>query len=283
MKAHGDFYFGRSLAHALKRLGHKTRLLAGEHWNHTGADDVALVLRGRNAPTKKYGKVLLEWCISFPPKMNTGEYDHVDHFFAASPLLHRRIRRIVPAERVSVMYQAFDPRLMYPDDVSSTNDLVFVGSPRSAVRRPVVSFAAQSGLSTRIWGPGWEHTDFRALQAGGHVDNNELGQIYRSGQVVLNDHLVVMKRNAIISNRVFDGLACGRAVLTDTSAGLPEDLAPFIYTYDDETGFKQQAELALGETEKLRQERLVFARHLTTVHSFDQRALQICDRLEKLN
>ncbi len=279
---HGDFYFGRSLACALQSLGHSTRIFAGEHWEETRADDIALVIRGRKAPAKKYGKLLLEWCISFPPRLDTGEYSMVDHFFAGSPLLHRRIRRMVPTGRASVMYQAFDCGVMYAEDISKTNDLIFVGSPRSKERRPVVSYAVQSGFRTRIWGSGWEDTDARSLQAGGHVDNVDLGMIYRSGTVVLNDHLVVMKRNGITSNRVFDGLACGRAVLTDTTAGLPPDLLPFVYGYNDAVSFRDQAERALSETEERRRQRILFAHQMRQRHSFDQRALQICSQVEKL-
>jgi hypothetical protein len=279
---HGDFYYGRSLASALERLGHKTQLLAGEQWGETAPDDIALIIRGRNGPTRRMGRLMLEWCISCPPKLKEGDFENVDYFFAASASLARRIRRMKPADRVSVMYQAFDPELMFPDDSTPENDLIFVGTPRTEDRRPVVSYAAQSGLPTRIWGGGWEETEFAHLQSGGHIDNQDLGNIYRSGAVILNDHLVVMQRNALISNRLYDGLACGRAVLSDMKAGLPPELAPFVYGYQDAASFAEQAALALAETQERRQERRDFAVQMRELHSFDQRAKQICDQIDLL-
>ncbi|WP_424831027.1 glycosyltransferase family protein [Ruegeria sp.] len=280
--SHGDYFFGRSFADALERRGHKTKLLSRDNWDQTLADDIAIVIRGRAAPDRRFGRLTLAWCISFQPKEVAGDYDHTDHFFAASPLQQRVISRRAGQGKVDLMYQAFDSHIMFPTDEKPTNDLVFVGTPRSVDRRPVVSFAAQSGLPTRIWGDGWENTEFASMQAGGNVQNSQLGSIYRSGSVVLNDHLVIMKRSQLVSNRVYDALACGRPVLTDAKAGLPEELQPYVYEYRDADSFTEAAHAALNETEEKRQDRLDLALRLPDLHSFDQRAVQTCAVVERL-
>jgi hypothetical protein len=280
--SHGDYFFGRSFADALERLGHKTKLLARANWDKVELDDIAIIIRGRAAPYQRFGRLTLTWCISFQPKASSGDYENTEHFFAASPFLNRTIKRHVGPEKVSLMYQAFDAQTMFPTEEKPTNGMVFVGTPRSAERRPVVHFAAQSGLETKIWGNGWEETELASLQAGGNQKNSELGEIYRSASVVLNDHLVVMKRNQLVSNRVYDALACGRPVLTDAKAGLPENLQPFVYQYQDAESFKETAVAALAETEERRQQRYDFARTLRQLHSFDQRAEQTCDVVDKL-
>lgn len=279
---HGDYYFARSLANALERKGHEVHIRAGENWEKTSPDDIALVIRGQRGPTQSYGRLLLEWCISFPPTLKTKDFEVVDHFFAASPYLARRIRRMVPAEKVSLMYQAFDAEVMFPDAIDETNDLIFVGTSRSDEGRPVVIFAGESSLPYRIWGGGWDRTPYQDMVVDEHVQNSGLGDVYRSGGVILNDHLVIMRRNQIISNRLYDGLACGRPVLSDAILGLPPELVPYVYEYTDAESFKEKAQLAISEPLERRQERIAFAHEMKSLHSFDQRADQLCDQVAKM-
>jgi hypothetical protein len=282
MLTHGDYYFGRSLVRALERLGHTARVLPQKFWHHTEPDDIALVIRGQGAPTQMYGRLLLEWCISCQPTETTGEFEHVDHFFAASPKLAARLTRRGARGKVSVMYQAFDPDVMFADGTDAAQDMVFVGTPRNADRRPVVNFAVQSGLPLQVWGNGWDQTDHSAFHAGGNVENDRLGDVYRASTVVLNDHLVVMKRNALVSNRVYDALACGRAILSDASEGLPPELMDYVHTYQDAQSFKESAQNALSETPERKAERMALAQAMRQTHSFDQRAQQVCNRVDDL-
>ena len=187
---HGDYFFGASLARALGRYGHTARLLAVEEWGQTAPEDIVIVIRGRAPLTRRLGRMTLEWCISFFPKPKQPDYENTDHFFAASPMLHARIARVIGQERVSLMYQAFDRELMYPSEQRDHNDMVFVGTPRTEDKRPVVTYAAQSGLPFRLYGPNWEDTPFVGFQVSGNIENKDLGDIYRSGSLVVNDHLL---------------------------------------------------------------------------------------------
>lgn len=279
---HGDYHFGRSLARALERRGHRTRLLAVEEWAQASGDDVTLYIRGRASARHRIGRISLAWCISFFPKPGQTDYACIDHFFAASPVLRNRIARIAGKDRVSLMYQAFDRDLMYLDNGASAQDLVFVGTPRSEARRPVVPYAAASGLPFRLYGAGWESTPYSKFQAGGNVPNDHLGDIYRGASVIINDHLVVMRRLQIGSNRIYDALACGRPVLNDLDTGLPPDVQPFILPYADADSFRKQAEVALSESADRLAERRAFAESMRDVHSFDQRAEQILSKVDDL-
>jgi hypothetical protein len=230
---HGDYFFGASLARALEKHDHTVNLFAVDEWDQAEPDDIIIVIRGRAPLTRRLGRMTLEWCISFFPKPGQLDYENIDHFFAASPQLQARIARIAGRDRVSLMYQAFDAELMYPNEQPAQNDMVFVGSPRSEDRRPVVSYAASSGLPFRLYGSGWEDTSFQKFQVSGNVQNEKLGDLYRSGSLVINDHLVIMRRMQIGSNRIYDGLACGRPVLNDVNGGLPSDISPYVYPYSD--------------------------------------------------
>ena len=182
-----------------------------------------------------------------------------------------------------MMYQAFDRDLMYPDKDALAHDMVFVGTPRSEARRPVVPYAAGSGLPFRLYGAGWESTPYRAFQAGGRICNDHLGEIYRGAAVVLNDHLVVMRRLQVGSNRIYDALACGRPVLSDLETGLPPDFRPYILAYEDARSFREQAQTALSESASRLAERRSYAERMRDVHSFDQRADQILAKIYDLD
>ena len=91
-----------------------------------------------------------------------------------------------------------------------------------------------------------------------------------------------MRRLQIGSNRIFDGLACGRAVLNDVNDGLPVEIRPYVYPYSDAESFREQVRLALSESDKRRLERVNFARKLQKIHSFDQRAEQILEKINSL-
>ncbi len=279
---HGDYFYGSSLARALERREHTTQVLAVDEWHTALPDDIALHIRGRAPVTRRFGRLCLSWCISFFPKPDQPDYDHVDHFFAASEALQKRIARRAGKPRASLMYQSFDPDFMYPTNADSQSDLVFVGTPRTEERRPVVPYAAESGLPFRLYGPGWDETPFASHQAGGGVRNEDLGDIYRSSGAVINDHLVIMRRLQIGSNRIYDGLACGRPVLNDVNAGLPDDILPFVLPYSDAESFREQAARALSESAERRAERAAFATCMRATHSFDQRAEQILAKIDEL-
>ena len=67
-------------------------------------------------------------------------------------------------------------------------------------------------------GEGWPDLTVASRQ----VPNAELGRLYASAGVVLNDHWADMRRDGFVSNRLFDAAACGARVLSDDVAGASE-------------------------------------------------------------
>ena len=52
-----------------------------------------------------------------------------------------------------------------------------------------------------------------------HIENDQFPAVYSSAGVVLNDHWRTMQTWGFVSNRLFDVLACGTPVISDTVPG----------------------------------------------------------------
>jgi len=49
-----------------------------------------------------------------------------------------------------------------------------------------------------------------------YIPNEELPAVYASVGVLLNDHWQTMRERGFVSNRLFDALACGTPVISNT-------------------------------------------------------------------
>jgi len=111
---------------------------------------------------------------------------------------------------------ACDPLVHRPVELSAQeeehygNDVVFVGSHypnRSELIEKLTRF------SLGVWGPGWEkihaHSPLRKCLKGGKTKPNEWLKIYSASKIVLAIHYQA-------SPRVFEALACGAFVISDS-------------------------------------------------------------------
>jgi hypothetical protein len=278
----GDYFFAGSFAEALRARGHEVRRVVQSKRGEIEPDEIVILIRGRLPFREKLGRLDVAWHISKPPRYRDNDFEFADYIFAGSDVMAKRARKMRGVPEVEVMYQAFDPAIMYADDTPPGDHLVFVGTPRKEHLRPVVSYAAQSGLPFQLWGDGWEKTPYSEFQVGGNVDNAELGRIYRESGAVITDHLPHMRRNMVTSNRVFDGVACGRPVVSDIARGFPTDIAPMIHAYEDAETFRIAAQAALAASRALPEEHQAIARAMPTTHSFAARADQMLATIDRL-
>ena len=87
-----------------------------------------------------------------------------------------------------------------------------------------VMWAIEEKLPLRMWGSGWDvilqgHMD---LIEAPMIENSLIPDLYRESRVALNDHWGDMIENQFINNRIFDVLACGLPVISDTFDELRE-------------------------------------------------------------
>ncbi len=67
--------------------------------------------------------------------------------------------------------------------------------------------------------------------AGLHLPNEQVRLAYSSAAILLNDHWDDMRAEGIVSNRIFDALACGALVVSDYMPELGERFGDCIVTY----------------------------------------------------
>ncbi len=279
----GDYHFARSLVQALQRLGCSCRIEFLRSWQveATGGHDIDLVLRGLERFVPKPGRPSILWVISHPDLVLPDEISAYDHVFAAST----RLARQWSAQGTSVepLLQCTDRDLFFPgSSTSARNDeILFVGNSRN-VYRPAVRAAIEAGFSPAVYGTRWDSLiDVRHIK-GVLIPNSAVADLYRKAGVVLNDHWPDMQRAGIISNRMFDALACGAPIISDEIADLPAGFSDFVFTFGPDCPIERAIRQALGEDAARRTARNAFAETVRRDHSFDRRATVILERARTL-
>lgn len=264
----GDTPVAGALASELRAHGLVVRTLGRDGWGgpaDRGAD-VTVHLKGRGVAPVADGQVNVVWVLSHPSEVAPGELDAADLVVAGSTLLAERYTGRT-GTRVAVLPQAADGRRFTagPVDPDLTSRVLFVGNTR-AVPRPAVLGALDDGLPLTLVGAGWERFVDPRRVASDHVPYDALPGWYRAADVVLNDHWDDMARWGLVSNRVFDVLACGGCVVSDDVPGMADlvDGAVITFTDRDDVGSVVRAALADPEGRAARAARgraAVLARH----------------------
>lgn len=280
----GDLHFARSLAAALERRGQHVGIdFRDARGRESQAfDDVVLVLRGLDEVTPRPGRVNLLWVISHPELVSEQECRRFDRVFAAATSWSRRMS---DAWRMPVvpLLQCTDPELFHPGrrDATQRSEILFVGNSRKVVR-PSVRGAMNHGHAVDVYGADWhEYVPPAWIKADG-VANTEVGALYASAGVVLNDHWDDMREQGFLSNRLFDAVACGARVVSDPVEGIDDIFRGSVQTFrsdgeldrllsaDWETAFPD--ECTRRET----------AGYIAREHSFDARAGQLLEHVTDL-
>ena len=197
----GDSYFARSVAEALERLGQRVTIDTRDlrHRDTRDLDDVVLVLRGLDPVTPRPGRVNLQWVISHPDLVTGAEMSAFDRVYAASATWAARATAATGVA-VTPLLQCTDPRLFNPDrgEPDSGAPVLFVGNSRDVYRRSVRS-ALAVGAEVEVHGADWERFLAPNLIASTIVANDDLGALYCSAGVVLNDHHDDMRRDGFLA------------------------------------------------------------------------------------
>lgn len=279
----GDGAFGASLAAAMEEEGVETRVDDIDAWAGAAASDsVDLILQGHDSHPPRPGVPAYLWLIYPGKRFDLGRLPDYRRVFVASRIHAERLAAELPAASISYLPQAFDAGIMRPPEAGAKREgVVFVGNNHFGRPRPVVRFAHEAGAAPRIWGGGWEETPYASCLQGEGVDNRRLGDIYRAAEVVLCDHTRTMARNGYLSNRIYDALACGAPVISDSVQGFPEEFAPFVRIVDSAASFDEALRAIRAETEADRERRLDFARSMADRHSFAARARDLLERIRE--
>ena len=273
----GDWHLAQALAGSVRRLGHEVRLQTADQADSLAgrACDVHVVLRGLQPVRATGGQRHVLWIISHPEAIDDAELELADLVLVASPRFaeHLRARTDTPVE---VMLQAtnhrrFAPRSVDPDHY---HDVIVVAKTRD-VLRPVVADSLATGLRPRIYGGGWRGLVDPSLVVAEHVENEALPTLYSSAGVVLNDHWGTMKAWGFVSNRIFDVLACGTPVISDSVDGLVDLFDGAVLEYRTPAELRSLVDEVLADPAAAR-ERAERGREVVLAnHTMDHRADQL--------
>jgi Glycosyl transferases group 1 len=273
----GDWHLAQALAGSLRRLGHDIRLQTADQADSPAgrACDVHVVLRGLQPVRASEGQRHVLWIISHPEAIDDGELEEADLILVAAPRFadHLRSRTRTPVE---LMLQATDHRRFSPrpPDPAHRHDVTVVAKTRD-VLRPVVADALAAGVRPVIYGGGWRQLVDPALVAADHVDNEVLPTVYSSAGVVLNDHWATMKAWGFVSNRLFDVLACGTPVISDTVDGVAELFEGAVIEYQTPTELRALVDEVLGDPAAARERAARGRSAVLTHHTIDHRAREL--------
>lgn len=240
------------------------------------------MLRGLSRFKPQPGRPALQWVISHPDLITPAELGEFDHVFVASRTLAQEWASHL-GPRVEALLQCTDPEMFYPAGASELpgSNILFVGNSRK-VYRPVVRAAIEAGLSFDLYGTRWEELIDPKYVLGATIPNAKVGDLYRQAGVVLNDHWPDMQRTNLVSNRVFDVLACGRPLVSDELTDLPDGFGAFIETFGPDRPIAAAVARALAEDDTRRAERRAFSDIVRREHSFDRRAEVLVARVRRL-
>ena len=245
----GDYHFARSLSQALHRLGCRSRIDYVRSWNDPDTEcEIDLVLRGLERFSPKAGRPAILWVISHPDLVEPTRLAAYDQVFVASHRLAQRWsgefgigpRRCCNAPTATCS-------LPIPSDAPRNREVLFVGNSRN-VFRPAVRAALEAGVEPVVYGTRWDSLiDPRYIKASIDPERMVVADLYRRAGVVLNDHWPDMQRAGILSNRVFDVLACAAPLVSDEIADHPDGFSDLIAEFGPDRPIRPPIDEAMNE------------------------------------
>jgi GT2 family glycosyltransferase len=279
----GDTHFARSLATALEQRGQHVAVdnRALRQRGSRDLDDVLLVLRGLDLVVPRPGPLCLQWIISHPDLVTPEEVAPYDAVFAAS-LQWSAEKTAAWGIPIEPLLQCTDTALFSPDriDDEARHEVLFVGNSRGVYRNALRS-AMAAGADVTLFGGDWARVLPNAKVTASHVPNDELGRLYSSAGVVLNDHWEDMRRDGFVSNRLFDAAASGARVISDDVAGVAEIFGDQVQVFRSDADMRdllERSEKAFPAQEEL----VANAMRIREEHSFDRRAQQLLETALRL-
>ena len=282
----GDYHMAVLLKEQLEKCGHYVLLQILPEWdNAEGMDcDVAIVLRGLSRYKTKSHQINLMWNISHPDKVTLDEYEEYDKVFIASELWANKIAEQVNVP-VDALLQCTDPtRFKEPDERQKKQhkqELLFVGNSRNVLRK-VLKDVIPTDYDLAVYGKNWNKLTPKQYIKGDHLPNDELYQHYGSADILLNDHWDDMREHGFVSNRIYDGLACGAFIVTDEVKAMGE-LINYVQVYETPEELKEHIEYYMSHPEERLERSQNGMEFVIKNHTFKERAKVFSESIQALN
>ena len=291
----GEAAFSVSLASALTKRGVETEIKWRDQWGEVpDKRSTSLVLRAPFQAPEHNTRGRLIWMLSHFDSVSEEELSTYNYILTSSPILQGMFPAI-SKECFIFAPQCTDSNQMRPARSRLDNDAkaVFVGngklSPQQvkmfaagdlSVLRPALRLALASKSNIAVWGR------YGGVKFPGHMGDTisfrKLGALYRNASVMLNDHTADQIKFGALNNRVFDGLASGRPVLstvpTEAAKYLP-DVVSVVKEFSPSDPAERFSSLLNESINDDHEKLLNISKIIRAQHSFDTRANTIVNTL----
>lgn len=154
-------------------------------------------------------------------------------------------------------------------------DYVFTGDLQSEPPNLVDHLDVAPGETFMIFGRGWEKVPQLTRYARGHLPYDQLPQVYSSAKLLLDDADRSTLSCGVLSPRVFDALATGTLVVTNSEAGARELFDENFPTYGTRQELRENLELLLGDEEWRAELADRYQEVVLREHTYERRAEQL--------
>lgn len=258
----GDLFTAMELGRALESefgwsISYRPR---GEQWYTLADVDIVIAMVDAYDPRRIQGAhpalIKIAWARNwFERWCDHVWHDEYDLYFASSKLsadyITRRIGLPARVLRIAANTERFN---ISNRPLSATYDFVFTGSYWNAEREIVGALAAlPKSLKGAIYGKNWEKVPQLRDLTRGFVPYEQLPNVYRNTKIVIDDANHVTKPWGSVNSRVFDALAAGCLVVTNSSLASndafegelpvyesPDQLAELLSKYSRDDTARQQ-------------------------------------------
>jgi len=281
----GDYHMAVLLKNELEKIGYFVLIQILAEWDNPEADkyDIAIVFRGLSRYKVKPHQINIMWNISHPDDVSLDEYASYDQVFIASNYWSKKISEQLSTP-VEAMLQCTDiKRFKEPNDSEKNKyrqQLLFVGNSRKVYRK-ILSDLLPTRYSLAVYGKDWKGLLPKKYIKAKHILNDQLYKHYGSADILLNDHWDDMRNKGFVSNRIFDGLACGAFIISDKVREMDE-LENYIQTYETPEELKKQISLYLEQPQEKGDKAQKGMAYIHKNHTFKERAKQFSDVIQKL-
>ncbi|HIO97420.1 MAG TPA: glycosyltransferase family 1 protein [Leucothrix sp.] len=130
-----------------------------------------------------------------------------------------------------------------------------------------------------MYGKNWKKLIPKKYIKGDHIPNEQLYLHYGAADILLNDHWSDMRKHGFVSNRIFDGLACGAFIITDKVEGAGE-LEAFLGTYETKSELLNTIEYYLNHPDERLEKSKKGMEYVLKGHTFKERAEQLSNGIK---
>lgn len=179
-----------------------------------------------------------------------------------------------------------------PPDFGVRLDLVYVSNniKGEAVSReflyPLCDYAAREGVRFSIYGGGWQDAERFDLVRPfwkGPAPSHTVPMIYSSSKIVLNLHMSSHRSEGVITSRIYEALACGARVMSDSVMCSDEFFEGNCRIFEDRNEMMVSLQELLAEPADVREAQAKAGREeVTRQHSANARAATLIEQVKIL-